>query len=178
METLRARKNIYLIFWEGYGLSFDRNSAPWGRNKMTDNPERIPHCGMSRRVAQDETRGLAPKFFIFEKGDTMASDFVKTATDDNFETEVLKSSKPSVVDFWAVWCGPCRALAPIIDELAEANASKVNVYKLNVDDNPNVASQYGIRGIPTLLFFKDGKMVQQQVGVVAKESLQKIIDQL
>ena len=108
----------------------------------------------------------------------MASDFVKTATDDNFETEVLKSSKPSVVDFWAVWCGPCRALAPIIDELAEANASKVNVYKLNVDDNPNVASQYGIRGIPTLLFFKDGKMVQQQVGVVAKESLQKIIDQL
>ncbi|MBX7147932.1 thioredoxin [bacterium] len=108
----------------------------------------------------------------------MSSANVKTATDDNFATEVLNSGKPSLVDFWAVWCGPCRALAPIIDELADENVGKINVFKLNVDDNPNVAAQFGIRGIPTVLFFKDGKVAQQSVGVSAKANLQNMINGL
>ncbi len=108
----------------------------------------------------------------------MASANVKIATDDNFETEVVKSSLPSVVDFWAVWCGPCRALAPIVDELADAYKGKVNVFKLNVDENPEVAAKYGIRGIPTLLFFKGGQVANQVVGVSAKTDLIKKIDTL
>lgn len=108
----------------------------------------------------------------------MAGNNVKTATDDNFQTEVLDSSTPALVDFWAVWCGPCRALAPIIDELATENTGKINVFKLNVDDNPNVAAQFGVRGIPTVIFFKDGKPVQQSVGVVPKTQLQSLINQL
>lgn len=106
----------------------------------------------------------------------MAGSNVKNATDDNFETEVLKSATPALVDFWAVWCGPCRALAPIIDELATENAGKINVYKLNVDDSPNTAAQFGVRGIPTVMLFKGGKVVQQSVGVVPKTQLQQLIN--
>lgn len=108
----------------------------------------------------------------------MASANVKTATDDNFETEVLKSSTPALVDFWAVWCGPCRALAPIIDELAEQYKGKINVFKLNVDENPETAARYGIRGIPTVLFFKGGEVASQTVGVAAKADFQKKMDAL
>ena len=108
----------------------------------------------------------------------MASPHVKEATDQNFETDVLQSSLPSLVDFWAVWCGPCRALAPIIDEIASENVGKLNVFKLNVDENPDTAGRFGIRGIPTLLFFKGGKMVKQVVGVTAKADLQKTVNSL
>ena len=108
----------------------------------------------------------------------MPSVNVKTATDDNFETEVLKSPLPSVIDFWAVWCGPCRALAPIVDELADQYKGKVNVFKLNVDENPETAAKYGIRGIPTLLFFKGGELSTQTVGVSPKADLQKKIETL
>lgn len=106
----------------------------------------------------------------------MAGQNVKTATADNFKTEVLDSQTPVLVDFWAVWCGPCRALAPIIDELATDNSGKLNVFKLNVDDHSNIAAQYGIRGIPTLLIFKGGQVVEQSVGVTSKMDLQKLID--
>jgi len=106
----------------------------------------------------------------------MAGQNVKTATADNFKTEVLDAQTLALVDFWAVWCGPCRALAPIIDELATDNSGKLNVFKLNVDDHPNIAAQYGIRGIPTLLIFKNGQVVEQFVGVTSKLDLQKLID--
>jgi thioredoxin 1 len=105
----------------------------------------------------------------------MAGDHVKTATDDNFKKEVLDAATPALVDFWAVWCGPCKALTPLINELADEYAGKVNVFKLNVDDNPDTAANYGIRGIPTVLLFKGGKVVQQLVGVVPKEQFQKMI---
>ena len=108
----------------------------------------------------------------------MASPHVKTATDQNFETDVLKSSLPVLVDFWAVWCGPCRALAPVIDEIASENAGKINVFKLNVDENPDTAGRFGIRGIPTVLFFKDGKVAKQSVGVLPKAEIQKIVNGL
>src|SRR3990167_1354813 len=108
----------------------------------------------------------------------MAGQHVKTATDDNFESEVLNSPTPALVDFWAVWCGPCKALAPVIDDLANEFQGKVNVFKLNVDENPNTAARFGIRGIPTILLFKGGQVAQQSVGVTPRESLKGMINTL
>lgn len=97
-------------------------------------------------------------------------------TDDNFSEKVEKSSKLTIVDFWAEWCAPCRMLAPIVEQLAEENKGNVIVGKLNVDENPKTATKYGIRGIPTLLFFKDGKVQEQVVGVRSKGEIQGVID--
>jgi len=103
---------------------------------------------------------------------------VKTLTADNFESEVLQAQKPVLVDFWAPWCGPCKMIGPIVDVLAEKNAAKLEVGKLNVDENPSLAAPYGVRGIPTLLFFKDGKEVKRIVGGQNKNQLQKTIDEV
>lgn len=94
-------------------------------------------------------------------------------TDQNFEQEVLKSDKPVLVDFWAAWCGPCQMMGPIIEELAEEVKDKYKVGKLNVDENRETASKYGIMSIPTLIIFKDGKEVRQFVGVQSKENLEE-----
>ncbi|GIW93486.1 MAG: thioredoxin [Pirellulaceae bacterium] len=99
-------------------------------------------------------------------------------TDANFSSEVLQSDVPVLVDFWAPWCGPCRQIAPTIEALAEENAGKVKVGKVNVDDNPQIAQQYGISSIPTLLFFKGGQVVQRFVGLQPKSRLQETIDSL
>jgi len=97
-------------------------------------------------------------------------------TDRNFQEEVLKSTIPVLVDFWAPWCMPCRMLAPTIEKLAEENEGKLKVCKLNTDENQNIASQYGIQGIPTLIIFKEGKEVGRTVGVMPKEKLQEKIN--
>ncbi len=97
-------------------------------------------------------------------------------TDANFGEKVEKSSTLTIVDFWAEWCAPCRMLAPIVEQLAEENKGSVIVGKLNVDENPKTATKYGIRGIPTLLFFKDGKVQEQVVGVRSKGEIQGVID--
>ncbi len=91
--------------------------------------------------------------------------------DSNFETEVIKSETPVLIDFWAVWCGPCKAIAPVVEEIASEYAEKLKVGKLDVDANPRTAMQFGIRSIPTLLIFKGGKVVEQIVGAVPKRSL-------
>ncbi|MEY2978994.1 MAG: thioredoxin [Prochlorotrichaceae cyanobacterium] len=97
-------------------------------------------------------------------------------TDDSFKKEVLESEVPVLVDFWAPWCGPCRMVAPVIDEIATQYEGKVKVVKLNTDDNPTVAGQYGIRSIPTLMIFKGGQRVDMVVGAVPKTTLANTLE--
>jgi thioredoxin 1 len=106
----------------------------------------------------------------------MATDNVQTFTDGNFDDNVLKSAAPVLVDFWAEWCGPCKRLAPTVDALAVDYAGKVTFGKLNVDENPNISFKFQIRGIPTLLLFKDGQVVESVVGLAQKDDLKKVID--
>jgi thioredoxin 1 len=106
----------------------------------------------------------------------MASDKIATFTDGNFDADVLKAATPVVVDFWAEWCGPCRALAPTMDALATDYGPKVRIGKLNVDENPEVTMRYMVRGIPTIMLFKGGQLVDQVVGAVDKGVLKGMID--
>lgn len=99
-------------------------------------------------------------------------------TDENFEEEVLKSSMPVLVDFWATWCGPCRMLAPVVEELATEYAGKVKVCKIDVDAAPNASTQYRIASVPTLIFFKDGQVVAQAAGLQSKAALQEKLNAL
>ena len=106
----------------------------------------------------------------------MAGQNTLTFTDAGFDQEVLRSEVPVLVDFWAVWCGPCRMMAPTIDVVATEYAGKVKVGKLDVDSNGGTAMRYNIRGIPTLLLFKDGHVVEQRVGAVGKSEVQKMLE--
>lgn len=104
------------------------------------------------------------------------SELVREVSDSSFENDVLGSSKPVLVDFWAEWCAPCRMLAPTVAAVAEQYGETAMVVKLNVDDNPSTAQRYGIKGIPTLILFRDGKEVERVVGATSKESIARMID--
>lgn len=106
----------------------------------------------------------------------MASDKVTHITDANFEQEVMKAPTTVLIDFWAPWCGPCKAIAPIVDELANEYAGRLKVVKMNVDDNPQTPSRFGVRGIPNLLLVRDGQVKEQIVGAVPKSHLVKAVD--
>jgi thioredoxin 1 len=106
----------------------------------------------------------------------LVSEQIVHVTDDNFESEVLKSELPVLVDYWAEWCGPCKMIAPVLDEISGEYAGKIKVAKLNIDDNPNTPPRYGIRGIPTLMLFKDGEVEATKVGAVSKSQLIAFID--
>ena len=107
----------------------------------------------------------------------MANELIKQVTDATFETEVLNAGSPVLVDFWAEWCGPCKMIAPILDEVATGYDGKLQVAKMNVDDNREVPAKFGIRGIPTLMLFKDGQLAATKVGALSKAQLTAFIDQ-
>ena len=111
-----------------------------------------------------------------EESKTSDIDNVTHVTDETFESKVLKNKLPVLVDFWAPWCGPCRMVAPVVDEIGKQYQGQIKVYKVNTDDNPNIASKYGIRSIPTLMIFKQGQRVDMVVGAVPKTTLANTIE--
>ena len=104
------------------------------------------------------------------------SDKIKYLSDDSFEADVLQADGPVLVDYWAEWCGPCKMIAPVLEEIAEQYADRLKVGKLNIDENPATPPKYGIRGIPTLMLFKDGSVEATKVGAVSKSQLSAFID--
>lgn len=109
-------------------------------------------------------------------GDHSVSDRIIQVTDESFEREVLQSPNPVLVDYWADWCGPCKMIAPVLKEIAEEYEGRVKVAKLNIDENPGTPPRYGIRGIPTLMLFKEGEVEATKVGAVSKSQLTAFID--
>lgn len=107
----------------------------------------------------------------------MASDLIKHVSDASFETDVLKASQPVLVDYWAEWCGPCKMIAPVLDEVAGTYQGKLQVAKMNVDENRDIPAKFGIRGIPTLMIFKGGQLAATKVGAMSKAQLTAFIDQ-
>jgi thioredoxin 1 len=107
----------------------------------------------------------------------MASDLIKHISDASFETDVLKADKPVLVDYWAEWCGPCKMIAPILDEVSGTYEGKLQIAKMNVDENRDIPAKFGIRGIPTLMLFKDGQLAATKVGAMSKAQLTAFIDQ-
>ena len=104
------------------------------------------------------------------------SDKIVHTTDGNFDADVLQNDKPVLIDFWAEWCGPCKMIAPILDEAADEYADKLQIVKLNIDENPNMAQKFGIRSIPTLMIFKDGAPQAQKLGAMSKSQLTEFLD--
>ncbi|MFO6421176.1 thioredoxin TrxA [Hylemonella sp. W303a] len=107
----------------------------------------------------------------------MASDLIKHVSDASFEADVLNASQPVLVDYWAEWCGPCKMIAPVLDEVAGTYQGKLQIAKLNVDENRDIPAKFGIRGIPTLMLFKDGQLAATKVGAMSKAQLTAFIDQ-
>ncbi len=107
----------------------------------------------------------------------MANELIKNTTDATFDADVLKSSTPVLVDYWAEWCGPCKMIAPILDDVATSYEGKLQITKMNVDENREIPAKFGIRGIPTLMLFKDGQLAATKVGALSKSQLTAFIDQ-
>ena len=123
------------------------------------------------------TRTLAAPKLSAQKDTSMASDLIKHISDSSFEADVLQSGKPVLVDYWAEWCGPCKMIAPILDEVSDTYRDKLQIAKMNVDENRDIPAKFGIRGIPTLMLFKDGQLAATKVGALSKAQLTAFIEQ-
>jgi thioredoxin 1 len=115
-------------------------------------------------------------FFAYNPETSMSSDLIKHVTDATFEAEVLKAAGPVLVDYWAEWCGPCKMIAPVLDDIATTYEGKLTIAKLNIDDNQETPAKHGVRGIPTLMLFKDGNIEATKVGALSKSQLQAFLD--
>ncbi len=115
-------------------------------------------------------------FFAYNPETSMSNDLIKHVTDATFEAEVLKATGPVLVDYWAEWCGPCKMIAPVLDEIATTYAGKLTIAKLNIDENQGTPAKHGVRGIPTLMLFKDGNVEATKVGALSKSQLAAFLD--
>ena len=115
-------------------------------------------------------------FFAYNPETSMSNDLIKHVTDATFEAEVLKAAGPVLVDYWAEWCGPCKMIAPVLDDIATTYEGKVTIAKLNIDDNQETPAKHGVRGIPTLMLFKAGEVAATKVGALSKSQLQAFLD--
>jgi thioredoxin 1 len=140
----------------------------------------IPFCHNDKYFSRTPKNGFPA---VINGADTrskdtlMASELIKHISDSSFEADVLKSGKPVLVDYWAEWCGPCKMIAPILDEVSATYEGKLQVAKMNVDENRDIPAKFGIRGIPTLMLFKDGQLAATKVGAMSKAQLTAFIDQ-
>ena len=125
---------------------------------------------MCQNISTNSPHGMVPKDGF------MSNELIKYVTDASFDAEVLKAAQPVLVDYWAEWCGPCKMIAPILDEVATTYQGRVTIAKMNVDENRDVPAQFGIRGIPTLMIFKSGQLVATKVGALSKAQLTAFID--
>jgi thioredoxin 1 len=123
-------------------------------------PDRVKHH--TKQIQQEDT--------------SMSSELIKHTTDASFDADVLQADRPVLVDYWAEWCGPCKMIAPILDDVAEQYGDKIQIAKMNVDENRDVPAKFGIRGIPTLMLFKDGQLAATKVGALSKAQLTAFID--
>ena len=130
------------------------------------------HCALVKRVE----RSLRPHVRFDRKDSMMSSDLITHTSDASFNADVIEAGTPVLVDYWAEWCGPCKMIAPILDEVSKAYDGKLRIAKMNVDENRDIPAKFGIRGIPTLMLFKDGQLAATKVGALSKAQLTAFID--
>ena len=160
----------------GNPCQIDAASARWRRVRDYRRDSRAPRRGGYEPAAFVSESFAEPAKGPGRKDDLMSSELIKHVSDASFDSDVLQSGKPVLVDYWAEWCGPCKMIAPILDEVSKDYGERLQVAKMNVDENRDVPAKFGIRGIPTLMLFKDGQLAATKVGALSKAQLTAFLD--